>query len=278
MVKLTAYNKSGTTGWISDELLSGEEREILADPETLLRKPIKIFKKEKNKLTCLIESPLDDIWLIKSDVIKSFYGFKPLQKLYHRFYFRNLLSRVNGLALQGLPLSPFYACLFQEGPVGRYYLISEGYLDCSNLALIARENKQQFEQLIKQGLMNQLVETLANFHKLGYCHGDMKWSNIIFLADNDYRFIDVEHLKKPIISFRQGLYFKDLARFIVSAYEAGLTGSQLKAIIEKYAEFRSMDYKTVVKKIQPQIQKISARKKISKLQSFEQFLEIKTEN
>lgn len=270
MTKLKAYRQGKVFGWIMDDLLRADNGIVLSRPTEFLKNPVKIYKKETDKITLLTEAPLKGLensknsavfWLIKASQIKPHRAVK----LMLRWQYKRRLATINRLLENGLPVPYFYAWLCEEGGPDRSYLISEGFPDGCNLALIVREKKQLFDQLVAQGLIVKMVEALADFHQRGYSHGDMKWSNIVVLADKSFRFVDLDHAKKPVLGHRQHLYFKDLARFLIGAFEAGLDEKQLADIVVKYAEFRSLNYNKIIKKIMPQINKISLRKNIQQL-------------
>lgn len=270
MAKLKAYDKGGISGWLFKGLVIENNERIFENPANFLKNPVKVFKDQGATTTVLTKSPVNDLgnkknsnafWLIKSRKINFYFG----EKLVLRWRYKRLLENINSLLISEFPVPFYYAWLFEKGKAGRYYLISEGWINGVNLALIAREKKRLFSQLVEQGLIVRLVEALADFHEAGFSHGDMKWSNIVVLEDGGFRFVDLDHVKKHVIGRSERFYFKDLARFLISAVEAGLNENQLIDIIVRYAEYRSLSYSLLIKKIMPQINKISARKNIQQL-------------
>lgn len=264
MAKLKAYRQENTCGWVREDFLAADNTKVFARPDKLLKDSVMFFKKETDKVTLLVESPINGqtgFWLIKAGKVKSDF----ISKWILLWKNKKRLITINKLRSKGLPVPDFYAWLWQKNQAQHCYSISEGFFEGKNLALIAREQKKLFRQLVEQGFIFRLVEVLADLHKYGYSHGDIKWSNIVLLHDQCFRFVDLDHVKKPIFGQRQRSYFKDLARFLISAFEAGLDEKQLTLLIEKYAASRSLNYNWVIKKISSHINKISIRKNIQGL-------------
>jgi len=261
---IRSFRYKNIFGWILDEKKIIECEHVFRHPADLLNKPIKIFKKEGDKSTILIDAPVKNVgedekqWIIKSSEAHSFF----FKKIINRAQAKNSLVLIKHLSDLGLPVPRLYAYLWEKGKVDRYYLIAEGLYESVNLALLERNQKERFSSLLDDGLVEKLVVALATFHKNGYAHGDVKWSNIVILKNGNFRFVDVEHVKKPLGFFAQRLFVKDLARFLIAAQEAGLDERDMTGIIKTYSVSRSLSQQKVVEELRPQIKKLSIRKNL----------------
>lgn len=264
MEYLKAFKYRNIDGWLlnEDEILNKEP--IFRSPADLLKNPSKVFKKEENKITLLAEpSAINseiavDPWLIKKENVRSQF----IKKHFIKRKNKKIMMLVNELASQGIPVPRIYAFLCEKGRPDSYYQITEGLIDGENLALIQRNQKDWFSSLVNDGLIGRLVETLADIHRHGYVHSDMKWSNIVVLKNGEFRFVDLDNVKKPVAAKGEHLFLKDLARFLIGAQEAGLGEDALEDIVEKYSTCLSLDLDGVIRKLKPHINKLSRRKKI----------------
>jgi 3-deoxy-D-manno-octulosonic acid kinase len=166
-------------------------------------------------------------------------------------FVRDLLRRdralrvyLHSLTLEqaGLPIARPLAYI-REGrwkTLALSYFVCEALEDMQDLRYLA-DAEEGTELLEDENFFLSMAGDLARLHQLGYCHGDMKWANIMVDArTREYRFVDLDGLHKPL-SRQSALYAKDLARFIMNAREKKLAESMIDKFVGSYARARSLE-------------------------------------
>lgn len=118
-----------------------------------------------------------------------------------------------------------------------------------------------WKQIDQQALLGDIARGIANMHEGGFCHGDMKWSNIIVDPDTgQFWLVDLDGARAQHIKNRDA--GRDLARFLVNANEFELDEGLIKTFIDAYAKARSCDSDEVRQWVMPAYEKLAARHRL----------------
>ncbi len=83
------------------------------------------------------------------------------------------------------------------------------------------------------------VDAVAKLHDAGFVHGDLKWSNILFVGGSVPHVVltDLDALKKSASTAAQG---RDFARFLIAPGNCSLSEAATEILIERYLTRRAV--------------------------------------
>jgi tRNA A-37 threonylcarbamoyl transferase component Bud32 len=151
----------------------------------------------------------------------------------------------------GVPVPRPLACLV----VGRGVLVlSEGHYGGGNYCDLWEASPSQEEA---QRMMHGAGQTIGAAHVAGFTHGACQWSNLFWSEETCY-LMDLDGARKRRI---MADYFKarDLARFTVSAEEAGVRPEILDKFLESYILVTQESREALVVRMRPHLDKLHSR-------------------
>lgn len=183
-----------------------------------------------------------------------FYADKsPLHKLADKVRMPKALRSFEAAAAlrwEEIPVARPRACLRARGG---YLLLTKGIEDSDTLLNLWQGGMQDD---LAVHLMRTAGETLAAIHRAGLCHGDCKWSNVLWGGGVLY-FIDLDAARPaPPQSRRQA---RDVARFVVNAEELALDARYVEQFLDGYLRETGDDREELVERLQPQLKKLRGR-------------------
>jgi tRNA A-37 threonylcarbamoyl transferase component Bud32 len=107
----------------------------------------------------------------------------------------------------GIAVPEARACLSVPGGM---LLLTEGLAAATDLKALWQTEITDAE---KSGLMQQAGKTLAKLHGVGFVHGDMKWSNLLW-SGSGFSLVDLEGVTKASVGSRAS--YRDVARFTLN--------------------------------------------------------------
>jgi 3-deoxy-D-manno-octulosonic acid kinase len=204
--------------------------------EKAAEKPIETIKDDGSKRTVMTTlAPWGKVCLQDSkwEVNKSL--FSPLRPFRGRQNWKNRLS----LLKYEIPVTePVLYLEVKKGPfVTHTYLVAR-WIDGVNLARTAIESHRLSESPVRE-LLKRAADLVAGLHGVGFVHGDLKWSNFLWVDSKPPEIFlsDLDHLEKSSAADKQG---KDLARFVLSALEFRMAPDIADSIVEWYFDSRSV--------------------------------------
>lgn len=218
---------------LSRETTLGDDPDFwLPRVEAAVREPLKVVKGDSTKVTLkTILDPWGEVCLQEM----KWNGLK--KKL---SFFRRTSGRVSwdtALILAELDIPVLEQVLYlefrQKGFVTLTYQVSR-WQDGYNLGEIAgKRTRITEEELIT--VLEKAVRLIARLHGAGFIHGDLKWTNFLYIPDHGREVIltDLDHVRR---SNTAGSIGKDLARFILSATEYNMGKRMEKKLITNYLE------------------------------------------
>ena len=167
-------------------------------------------------------------------------------------------------AVKGVPLVRQYGVFFlKQDERYRFVSIFQGLLGCQNLAVLARDEPAKFDVFVQEGGLSRVVALIANMHRLGVIHKDLKWSNLLVDEQGSVRLVDTDHLTRVgTFGFRKAV-LKDFSRFVVGAYEANFSEPAIKQLIGEYGKALALEGGYVRAAITPRVKVLLLRKGIS---------------
>lgn len=106
----------------------------------------------------------------------------------------------------------------------------------------------------------QAARLLASIHQLGIVHGDFKYANLMLSSTDKKLFsVDFDGAKKKN---NKRIFAKDVARFLVSMAEAGMSVKDRDGFLFEYAESVNDDVEAVAGRVEAHYKKIVDRHKI----------------
>tara|TARA_B100001540_G_scaffold301030_1_gene307056 strand:+ start:524 stop:1297 length:774 start_codon:yes stop_codon:yes gene_type:complete len=180
---------------------------------------------------------------------------------------RNLLFKLLCLARLARPMATFRTALVlaaSEVPIPRplsCVLVSEGLLmlseglDSSRDYCALWEAGQSGEELYR--MMRGAALTLSVLHRAGYTHGDCKWRNLLWI-DGECFMVDLDGARRRRL-FAARARARDVARFTVSAEEAGVPSSLLQAFLDSYVAHSGVAREELLRRMQPNLEKLRGR-------------------
>ncbi len=105
-----------------------------------------------------------------------------------------------------------------------------------SLAVLASKEEIQ-ESIDLQAVLFKCVDTIANLHNASFIHGDLKWSNLLFVRNRAQfiALIDLDSLRKTSSVRRQG---RDFARFLIPPKNYRLKRDMIDGLTERYLKRR----------------------------------------
>ena len=130
----------------------------------------------------------------------------------------------------------------QRGPFClKGYFFAKVLPQCSTLDGFAADLNQLTTRLDSGGLREVLAQSIANMHNSGVSHGDLKWSNILVHDEkNELWFVDLDSAELHRQSPSTKAIARDLARFLLSAQEAGIEEAVLERFLNEYTHHRKL--------------------------------------
>jgi len=100
-----------------------------------------------------------------------------------------------------------------------------------------------------QSILYQCVDTIAYLHNAGFIHGDLKWSNFLYIHKRNSNIIltDLDALKKSSSASSQS---KDFARFLIAPEKHSFEKETIRLLIERYLKTRDSSRSSLKKTIQ----------------------------
>ena len=139
------------------------------------------------------------------------------------------------------------------------YIISEWLEDTHDLRSLVSEKAISIEeqQIV---FIHHAANLLASIHKLEIVHGDFKYANLMLSRLNGKLFsVDFDGAKQ---STAGPLFAKDVARYLVSMAEAGMSAEERSSFLREYAETAGVEVKLMDASIEHYFNKITDRHKI----------------
>ena len=139
------------------------------------------------------------------------------------------------------------------------YIISEWLEDASDMrSSLSGESISSDEG--RGCFVLQSARLLASIHQLGIVHGDFKYANLMLSSTDKKLFsVDFDGAKKKS---NKRLFAKDVARFLVSMAEAGMSVKDRDEFLVEYAESANVDVEAVAERVDAHYKKIVDRHKI----------------
>jgi hypothetical protein len=84
-----------------------------------------------------------------------------------------------------------------------------------------------------ESILCACVDVIVNLHKAGFLHGDLKWSNFLYIpaGNPDIVLTDLDSLRKSSFPSAQA---RDFARFLISSEKYPLGRETIEILIQKY--------------------------------------------
>ena len=106
-------------------------------------------------------------------------------------------------------------------------------------------------------MMRGAALTLSVLHRAGYTHGDCKWRNLLWI-DGECFMVDLDGARRRRL-FAARARARDVARFTVSAEEAGVPSSLLQAFLDSYVAHSGVAREELLRRMQPNLEKLRGR-------------------
>jgi len=155
------------------------------------------------------------------------------------------------LAARGVPVPrPFSCVLAFEGVL----LLTEGLPEEGDYSRLWQAGPGREQAL---GMMRAAGETIAGIHAAGYTHGDCKWNNLVWSEQTCF-LVDLDGARRPRFGAARRRA-RDIARFAVSAEEAGVATALLDEFLDSYLRRSGEDRDKLLKRMQPHLTKLRNR-------------------
>ena len=106
--------------------------------------------------------------------------------------------------------------------------------------------------------MEEAAKITARLHSEGFVHYDLKWANFMVGEDGAFYLIDLDGLRKPVFG-ASGKMCRDVARFVVNAREFGLSESDIRYWLSRYALLRKVNVAEIERGMAPFYEKFVRR-------------------
>ncbi|MFO8084066.1 MAG: lipopolysaccharide kinase InaA family protein [Desulfobacterales bacterium] len=204
--------------------------------ENVLRSPVQVIKEGAAKRTVKTAlAPWGEVCLhdrryqVKKQLLSPFRP-SPGKKMWKHslFLIKNKFPIAEPLLYLELKKGPF---------VKRTFLVTK-WQESTNLGKPFREKHSVFNDLLVQ-LLQDAARLVARLHNDGFVHGDLKWSNFLWVPSRQDRIVltDLDHIERSGSAEKQG---RDLARFILSAAEFQLDEEIAESMINCYFNRRQI--------------------------------------
>ncbi len=141
-------------------------------------------------------------------------------------------------------------------------LLTEGIVGGKNLKGLWSEN---IDQGLQDLLMMKAGSALAQLHRAGYCHGDFKWSNLLW-SEEQFYLVDLEAVETVAdkagdspggaIGKNQA---RDLARFVLNAEELAVPTAIFEGFLTSYFAGTGRSDEASIRVIMPILQRLRDR-------------------
>jgi len=224
------------------------------------------IKSTANKSIALLPLVIDEEGSKATLLVKQY-----CQSKYNFFLYRWMLLRrrerqfrvLDYCAAQGVSVARQLGVFFVSQGGGHHFVsVYEGLLDCQNLAVLARDEPVKFDAFVRAGGLVRVVALVANMHRQGVVHKDLKWSNLLVGAQGAVHFVDTDHLTKVGRFGARRKTLKDFSRFVVGAYEAKLNETAILQLIQVYGEALADDSESIKAAISARVKTLLLRKGI----------------
>jgi RIO kinase 1 len=217
--------------------------------------------KETEKIksgSCILSFPEGDV----SCFVKAYktHFFKDLARRYFNNKVKNIWGIHCELYVNGVNVpKPIALIQGKSEKNSSEYIISEWLEDASDMrSSLSSESVSSDDG--RGCFILQSARLLASIHRLGIVHGDFKYANIMLSSiGNKFFSVDFDGAKKKN---DKGLFAKDVARFLVSMAEAGLSIKDRDSFLSEYAESINADVGAVSARVGAYYKKIVDRHKI----------------
>lgn len=175
------------------------------------------------------------------------------QKMLYRLgYARGLRSfdAATQLLQVGVQVPAPHSCVLSPNGM---MLLTEGVAGGKDLKALWQGNIKQPQQEL---LLASAGRILARLHGAGYCHGDCKWSNLLW-SGNGFYLVDLEGVKRaPLGGKRQA---RDLARFTVNAEDLGVSPASFDCFLESYLAAVQLSREKIIAVVMPPLEQLRVR-------------------
>jgi len=153
------------------------------------------------------------------------------------------------------------------------YFFSEVLLGCHSLGTLAWTSEELSKRLDAEGLIEALACEIASLHGSGVAHGDLKWSNIlIHEKNNELWFVDLDSARIYGCALGPSRVARDLARFVMYGFQAGIDNTVMNRFLDEYARFRKLDRKSLEIPMARVLRKLRKRHKGAREDSIRQVI------
>ena len=136
---------------------------------------------------------------------------------------------------------------------GGMMLLTEGIVDGRDLKALWQQNIGEPQRAL---LMADAGRALAKLHTAGYSHGDCKWSNFLWSADNFY-LVDLEGVRQTNRGGKRQA--RDLARFTVNAEDLGVAPEVYELFLEHYLQGSNNSRAVIIRAMMPFLRQLRRR-------------------
>ena len=217
------------------------------NPDDLLVENSGLIKSSESTCSALVQIPaastagdLEPVFVKKFHFKGIVHSLKPLFRP-HR---AQVMWRVSWHLLNHyIPVAePEGYLIKQRGPFClKGYFFAKVLPKCSTLEEMAEDLDRLTLRLDPGGLIETLVQNIARMHSSGVSHGDLKWSNILVHDEkNELWFVDLDSAELQRQSPSTKAIARDLARFLLSAQEAGIEEAVLERFLDEYTHHRKL--------------------------------------
>lgn len=111
-------------------------------------------------------------------------------------------------------------------------------------------------------MMENAGSAIARLHGSGYYHGDLKWSNLLWIGSEFY-LVDLESVGTAISNPGEKSFAvrhaRDLARFIVNAEDLGISPEYFEVFFTRYLGEMKLSRERVIQAVMPPLQQLRKR-------------------
>ena len=161
-----------------------------------------------------------------------------------------------GLLRDKVPVPEPLACLLLPGGI---MLLTEGMSGAIDLKAIWQGKPGESRQA---ELMAGAGAALAQLHRAGYCHGDCKWSNLVWSGEKFY-LVDLEAVEKVASGAGIGKkQARDLARFVMNAEDLAVSAQLFEFFLNSYLQNSGISRDRAIGLIMPFLLRLRERHKV----------------
>ncbi len=221
---------------------------------------VTMLKTGGNKVSGLIPGPDNQVFYIKRFQVNTF--LQRISCLYWGDQACKMFATSRKLIRAGISVSrPLAVIRDLKGEPGAVYFIAEALTDTTTMKKVIQKSIEDHETV--RGLLFHAAAKIAEMHRAGFFHGDMKWKNIMLGPGPEFNlfFIDLDTVAR-LKSSRDRRYALDLARFSVDIAENENIKEYVSDFVQEYAGCAGLTPESVAADMKPYYNKISAKHKI----------------